>query len=432
MFDFKVTQILTDVTISKVPKEWREYLASTSLEVFNNSVMRRQLCSDAPHFITTFKNRLNKVEVNFTVMKNESKKMSPEKSRGLTRKKIHEILNFSAFIQEKCSSTPAVATTVIDVGSGLGYIGGELVAGGLDVVGIEGNRHFHQAAIKRSLEEKKRRLVSAKISDATLEFEDTEDRKERGKMSHVNFMFDNSPETVEMLDNSVGSSPSTMIALHACGDLTPDIFRIFSKFSPLQSLSVVSCCYHKIKNKDNFPLSQELSKISGRQGTDFFNHYFLRLGSQETIDRWLNMSASDHADHSKNVVFRSILEIFSLREGRTLKKTRRKAVRKDDVTSFSTFVSSVSDSYQLELSDSDKEKLGNIYQDKSHLFDYAENLTGCQYLIQGVIESLIVCDRAQYLQEQGFCVTVHQIFDQIISPRSKVLHAVKPHQKDDL
>ena len=30
MFDFKVTQILTDVTISKVPKEWSEYLASTS------------------------------------------------------------------------------------------------------------------------------------------------------------------------------------------------------------------------------------------------------------------------------------------------------------------------------------------------------------------------------------------------------------------
>ena len=59
-------------------------------------------------------------------------------------------------------------------------------------------------------------------------------------------------------------------------------------------MAVVSCCYHKMTHCGsgsgftNFPMSDSLTSVMRRLGitSDLFNTYMLRLGAQETLDKW--------------------------------------------------------------------------------------------------------------------------------------------------
>lgn len=88
-----------------------------------------------------------------------------------------------------------------------------------------------------------------------------------------------------------------------------------------------------------------------------------------------------------------------LQRGLELKKKRRKATKDDDVNSFHSYLSSLEAAYELSLEVEDKEILMEIYNSKLHLFNLVENLTGLQFILQNILENLVIADRVQFLKE---------------------------------
>ena len=61
-----------------------------------------------------------------------------------------------------------------------------------------------------------------------------------------------------------------------------------------------------------------------------------------------------------------------------------------------------------------------------HFYDSCVFSPGLQFLMQRVIESLIICDRVAWLKENGVDnLQVLEIFQDNISPRNKVIVARK-------
>ena len=66
---------------------------------------------------------------------------------------------------------------------------------------------------------------------------------------------------------------------------------------------------------------------------------------------------------------------------------------------FHSYLSSLEAAYELSLEVEDKEILLEIYNSKLHLFNLVENLTGLQFILQNILENLVIADRVQFLQE---------------------------------
>lgn len=100
-----------------------------------------------------------------------------------------------------------------------------------------------------------------------------------------------------------------------------------------------------------------------------------------------------------------------LQRGLELKKKRRKATKDDDVNSFNSYLSSLEAAYELSLEVEDKEILMEIYNSKLHLFNLVENLTGLQFILQNILENLVIADRVQFLKECQDGKRFHFFFD---------------------
>ena len=93
--------------------------------------------------------RITKSEIG---RRNEAKKEFVSFKRGMSPKKLHEVVNFSYFIQEKYDNFLKESTScVIDIGSGLGYLDQFLCyIYGYQVIGIESCSNHSNGADKRN------------------------------------------------------------------------------------------------------------------------------------------------------------------------------------------------------------------------------------------------------------------------------------------
>lgn len=335
-----------------------------------------------------------------------------------------------------------------------------------------------------------------------------------------------------------------LLGLHACADLSPIMIKMFKECSQVSSLILLSCCYHKmqlisgnmkkligytnptgscenlghnmsgncedlegskfIENQFKELYIQELEKTCDIAGERFMNFpmsktlknllqqsnvhmttFGLRLAAQESGLRWVRQTDDDHENHKKNVAYRALLEAFCAKEGYTLKKLRRRCVRKSHFTDLNEYIKSVTENYEfvpskdnvcfisnsenkrlseepalvtqktddeskddekiLQMSDSVpsvscgigtiaptlsqdyiKSAIENCYEDYKYLFPLIEPLTGLQLALQPVMEALVLVDRLVYLKECGFTrVWLEKVFDVEVSPRNVALIAVR-------
>ena len=94
-----------------------------------------------------------------------------------------------------------------------------------------------------------------------------------------------------------------LVGLHACGDLTNSMMSWFCSSDHIATMSVISCCYHKMKT---FPVSHFFKKIISNP--DLRSHFALRLACQERLCHWINQSDIEHQNHWLTFSKRSILE----------------------------------------------------------------------------------------------------------------------------
>ena len=207
IYNFKVTNLLSDNIMDRIPEQWVTFLSSIDLDRFNEVFLSTEKSfNDLPPAIAKFIQEYRSIRLHIDQSDScnaQSDQLSNADKKGVSRKKIHEISRLAEFIEDNVSKS----LTVVDIGSGLGYLGEELTRRGYKVVGVEtSGDHIARADTRRH--------KTPAHSFPTL---------------HLNIT--DSAESAESLTSSLRGSEDKicLVGLHCCGDLTCNILKLFSQ-----------------------------------------------------------------------------------------------------------------------------------------------------------------------------------------------------------
>ena len=114
IYNFKVTNLLSDNILQNIPADWRTFLSKLSVESFNdiliNSKYENNPKLNIPADVTRFLELYNSTLISFqTVISSQTQKDTEtgedkEETRGVSPKKRHEIRRFADFIGRRSGS----------------------------------------------------------------------------------------------------------------------------------------------------------------------------------------------------------------------------------------------------------------------------------------------------------------------------------------
>ncbi|XP_055956691.1 methyltransferase-like protein 25B isoform X2 [Patella vulgata] len=236
--------------------------------------------------------------------------------------------------------------------------------------------------------------------------------------------------SANVVDRETRNDNFILGGLHACGDLTPTLLRVFASCDKTVGLASVGCCYMKLTSRsdnkaninqskeDGYPMSQfvqslpehQLSYAAREMACHFADSYKERLKAD-----------SEHLKvHCYRAAFQHIITILHPEFDRgAMKLTIKNATNMP----FENYCSSVlkklgyDDTIPSELMKQAKEYLSEW---KNVMSFYTVRLS-----LGPVVETLILLDRLIYLYEQGLSSVLVPIFDPSLSPRNFLLLANK-------
>ncbi|CAH1252241.1 RRNAD1 [Branchiostoma lanceolatum] len=447
IYNFQLTRFFVEKVWEKLPKEWRKPLLSLSTDDLNHLPTGR-VKDDWPTSLKDFV----ETAASLALPRQQSHdlvamEINKDLARGMTPKKKHEVSYLASVIRDACRKTSC--STVIDIGSGLGYLGQVLHHQcGVQVVGVEAQASHVHGAQRRIKSQGKD--ADAQIQTVNLKLEDTSscihDLELLINTLQQSPSKDQSQTDVFNRNNDVERENGTcMVGLHCCGDLCPTMLKMFVSVERLKCLVCVSCCYHGMSVTDpgsrpscfmNFPLSRTVKEKLKKVSTEFpdwqLNVFAMRLAAQETQARWSCQSYEDHLFHTRTVAYRAVLEHVVTTGGKGIQKLKRKVTRKDAFQSFPVYLDAVFGRMTLHSDETVRteedwkkyhDALQHSHDQWEEFFPYIEIITALQVLLQPVLETLVTVDRCLYLQEQGLKTEVVPIFDDRISPRNLAIIA---------
>ncbi|VDC06668.1 unnamed protein product [Peniophora sp. CBMAI 1063] len=284
---------LSSSSSARIPHDWEEWwewagsYPGTSAEPAWKAVLRAYTSAIAkngastasiPEPLQELMSRVKESEVDRTPC-SISVPVTP--LRGMSPKKAHEVIRMTAYVKELLK-TPELSGVrhVVDVGAG-------------------------QDAAAPS-KKNRRRAPSPTPQNA------------RGTLTHKTVHI-----TPGALDSTVskwttelgpadGPIPVFFVALHACGSLTPDIFRMFisrarrirdaSSWTPAGAC-IVGCCYNLMSSAHDFPLSTAYADLPN------LSEAHLQLAAQMPA-RWLDSPTSRATAELaiRKIVYRALLD----------------------------------------------------------------------------------------------------------------------------
>ncbi|KAI0317648.1 methyltransferase domain-containing protein [Amylostereum chailletii] len=239
----------------------------------------------------------------------------------MSPKKSHEVIRMTNYILD-LTARPTFKDVrhIVDIGAGQGYLSRALAQVGFHVLALDGDASQTEGAERRATSKTK-----SHHQDKLFDNLPSSPGRGRGSLTHVTNHI-----TPSTLDSSVSSwihesvftsecitpVPVLFVALHACGTLTPDIFRTFVAYHhtptnkedcqiPLWSpigTAIVGCCYNLMSPDSDFPLSKAYSRFPS------VTYSNLQLAAQ-VPSRWLDSPLSTETSIRK-VAYRSLLERF--------------------------------------------------------------------------------------------------------------------------
>ncbi|KAJ8955752.1 hypothetical protein NQ318_008626, partial [Aromia moschata] len=324
---------------------------------------------------------------------------------GLSKKKLHEVVFFAPLIDTICKRHNA--DTIIDIGSGLGYLSHLL------------NDYFKYPVLGIECD-------SEKVTTAY-----------RNQIKY----FPNSRDKI--LKNSC------IVGLHACADLSITILDLFTKLDFVNCLVIMPCCYHRIEFESvyggkeyfkHFPASQLFKDMwENSEAENFIRRPFLRLACQQSVQSFLKMTGEEHTAHARSCMHRAVLQKVVESANCNVTRLKRKSGKTrflDADEDFQAYLDNLRNTHQLNYQTSSI----NTFDTKDERFlkmmhdtwieqkdncQLMEVLTAFQASLQGVCENLILLDRVEFLKEKGFKCYVQKVTDDSISPRCFALVAVK-------
>lgn len=296
LFNFaNVDFIKADVLHNNLPEDWREFLMGEAMtpEILK-AILEEADHSDLrpPDSLLKFVRRRNLLLLSTkaalkleTQLKTLRKYPTGPSEKGMAAKKAHEVRRMSNLVTQVIEHTGA--QRVVDIGAGL--------------------CHLEQALIREVPSSVKSILVFEKdenrLEKAIATLYEPSRNSGPAVNGHVANLDENNLEPVlQVLRDE--EAKSVIVGLHACGDLSPCILKMFSESRDISGLVLVQCCFHKTARFRPRSLFFEDSASAA-----LWSPPSLRLASQEPYSRWKHLGQEDHQRRAQQLGLRACLEV---------------------------------------------------------------------------------------------------------------------------
>ncbi|XP_042897571.1 methyltransferase-like protein 25B isoform X3 [Parasteatoda tepidariorum] len=336
----------------------------------------------------------------------------------LSDKKQYEVQIMSYLIKQVCQVLKC--NTVIDVGSGLGYLDEALHDNfGLCCIGLDAVPKYTLAAKERLKSDTCKHSVLHK----TFEVKNTDEC-----LLHFKAVLNEAKELhcccIPGISESRAAS-AVIVGLHSCGNLSQDMMELFCELEDINAFICIGCCYNKIK-LTNFPMSTVV-KHSVSSTQKVYPEWYpsisgLRLAAHGTRSHSCSFPVSE--EREKNLFYRALLQCYIKKEQIVWKKPKRH-VRTTDLADFDTYCSKMFEDHILSGDEKILRELKKLYQEKSQIFHRIRILLVLQMMLQPLWEAFVILDRVMYFKERNIFVEVLEMWDDSVSPRNLALCAYK-------
>ncbi|WP_404342295.1 methyltransferase [Pseudoalteromonas mariniglutinosa] len=209
------------------------------------------------------------------------------------------------------------------------------------------------------------------------------------------------------------------VALHACGRLH-QVFLQQACSANTQQISLSPCCYHLFTDH-HYQAMSELAKQSKLRLT----HRDLKLALQETVTAPARVAKLRKIEVEWRLGFDALRKALTNEQRYLSVPSVNKAMFSD---SFSAFCLWAADKKALKLpQDIDYDYF--LLKGKARK-KVTERIELVRHVFRRAIEVWLVLDRALYLQQQGYQVTVSTFCEKQLTPRNILIHANSPTAKE--
>ncbi|KAL7977958.1 hypothetical protein Chor_004945 [Crotalus horridus] len=212
-----------------------------------------------------------------------------------------------------------------------------------------------------------------------------------------------------------------LTGLHACGDLSATLLRLFVDCPHIVGITSVACCYMKLSTgegaRPGYPLSNWVAGLPGHQLS-----YKAREGACHAMEDYILRLEQD-SPSLKTHYFRARLETVIRAIDPTKKCLGVQAIPKTHEMTFEQYARQGLE--RVGMSPSGPLEAASLAEQQQVVVFFSLAL-----LLAPLVETLILLDRMIYLQEQGFPCELVPLFNPALSARNLVLVAAKVPPSD--
>ena len=330
------------------------------------------------------------------------------------QKKAHELEVFTALIASTAAASGCCC--VVDGGAGAGRLGAVLSAAyHLRCTGLErDSAQVEKAAARRAWAD----------ADAARRV-----RPPPARPVAVVVEQELSAHSISLLEDD---GPALLTGLHACGELTSTLLREFAGSSHLRALVVAGCCYQH-NDDDTFPMSAALAQPGALPASFALTRRAREAAAQSASPEYLaRVPLRTRTAMLTKAVGRAVLAEMLAEVGRTPLPNQAYDVKRPFWVHLEAALGG-----EAPLSLAAREEAERRFRAAQERGDGAllGGFTALRSGLGGLVESLIVLDRALFLAEvlekelaPGCvpCLELLPLFDAALSPKNLVLWAMRP------
>ncbi|MEZ9565673.1 SAM-dependent methyltransferase [Vibrio artabrorum] len=214
--------------------------------------------------------------------------------------------------------------------------------------------------------------------------------------------------------DDVFNSNQHAVALHACGDLHVELVKKCVTHG-LPAVTISPCCYHLIRDETYQPMSSV-----AKNSTLTLSRSDLRIPLQETVTGGERVKRHRQLEMSYRLGFSQLLKV----ELHIDEYIPVPSIRKSELAGgFESFCRWAVEVKEISLG-ADVDFEFYLAQGEK-LFWEMEKLSLVQQAFRRPLEVWLALDRAIYLQEQGYEVSIEAFCERSVTPRNLLIHGTK-------
>ncbi|MFC3914248.1 methyltransferase [Pseudaeromonas sharmana] len=204
------------------------------------------------------------------------------------------------------------------------------------------------------------------------------------------------------------------VALHACGDLHVALLRQ-GVAAGVRAVTISPCCYHLIRDSQYQPLSQagQASRLQLSRNT-------LRLAAQETVTAGARERRLRDIELRWRLAFDLLQRAWRGEDSYLPLPTLPGQLLTGD---FATFVAWALERKGLAVARPSQQVLSQALCQAEARVPVVARMEWVRHLFRRPLELWLVLDRALYLQEQGYQVSISEFCGRALTPRNLLLEA---------